>query len=37
MFKFDIWWAVLDLLNSLTYKEFLNNNKNMADLFCIYR
>lgn len=33
MFKFDIWWAVLDLLNSLAYMEFLNNIKNMTDMF----
>lgn len=37
MFKSDIWWAVLDLLNSLAYMEFLNNNKNMTDMFYIYR
>lgn len=33
MFKSDIWWAVLDLLNSLAYMELLNKNKNMADRF----
>lgn len=35
MFKSDIWWAVLDLLNSKAYMEFLNNNKNMTVMSCI--
>lgn len=36
MFKSGIWWAVFNLLNSLAYKEFLNNNKNITDMFWIY-
>lgn len=37
MFKSDIWWAVLDLLNSLAYMEFLNNIKKHDRHVCIYR
>lgn len=37
MFMSDIWWAVEDLLNVLANMELLNNNKNMTDMFCIYR
>lgn len=38
MFKSDIWWAVFGFAKSIiAYMEFLNNNKNMTDMFCIYR
>lgn len=36
MFKSDIWWAVFASLNSLAYTEFLNNNKSMTGMICIY-
>lgn len=35
-FKSDIWWDVLDSLNSLVYWEFLNINKNIVDLFFLH-